>query len=212
MRNWWRRQCLRSDVRAPAAAARRRLRHVPNALSTARLLAAGPLVVLAWLRLEHAYTVLLIAALLSDILDGWLARRLALQSRLGASLDSAGDVTTLACAAIGLAVFHADVWREHAFAIGAVLAGWVIECALALLRYRRLSSFHTYASKAAGYALGAFVIVLFGFGFVAGLFYAAVALSIASTLEELLLLWRLPEWQADVRGLYWVVRAQSRQI
>jgi CDP-diacylglycerol--glycerol-3-phosphate 3-phosphatidyltransferase len=182
------------------------LRHLPNALSLARLLSAPVLVVLALVQRERAFAVLLIAALVTDVLDGWLARRFRLQSKTGAALDSAGDVATLAAAAVGIACFHADVWHGHRIAVGLVLGGWVLVCALALLRYRRLSSFHTYASKAAGYALGFFIAALFASGFVPWLFYLAVALSLASTAEELLLLWRLPQWRADVRGLWWVRR------
>jgi len=161
------------------------LRHLPNALSLARLLAAPVLVGLALTHHERAFAVLLIAALASDVLDGWLARRLQLQSAFGAMLDSIGDVTTLLAAAVGIAIFHTDVWHEHQLGIGLVIGGWLVECALALVRYGRLSSFHTYASKAAGYALGFFVAALFAVGFVAWLFYAAVVLSLVSTMEEL---------------------------
>jgi phosphatidylglycerophosphate synthase len=187
-----------------------RLQYLPNALSLARLLAAPLLVALALTHHEQSFAVLLIVALVTDVLDGWIARRLHLESPLGAMLDSAGDVTTLLAAAIGIAVFHADVWNEHFVAIGLVLGGWIVECALALIRYGRLSSFHTYASKATGYALGFFVVALFAIGFVPWLFYLAAVLSLVSTFEELLLLWRLPVWRADVRGLWWMKRAESR--
>jgi CDP-diacylglycerol--glycerol-3-phosphate 3-phosphatidyltransferase len=188
------------------------LRHLPNALSLARLLAAPLLVALALVHRERAFALLLVAALVTDVLDGWIARRFQLQSEVGAALDSAGDVTTLAAAAVGIACFHPGVWYEHLPAIGAVLGGWALVCVFALLRYRRLSSFHTYASKAAGYALGFFIAVLFAFGFVSWLFYLAVALSLASTAEELLLLWRLPRWRADVRGLLWVMRGTASDL
>ena len=182
------------------------IRNIPNALSMARLLAAPVLVGLAFARREGTFTVLLIAALARDMLAGWLARRLQLQSPLGAMLDSIGDVTTLLAATVGIAIFHTDVWYEHQIGIGFVIGGWLVECVLALLRYGRLSSFHTYASKAAGYALGFFVAALFALGFVAWLFYAAVVFSLVSTTEELLLLWQLPQWRTDVRGLWWVLR------
>ena len=187
-----------------------RLRHLPNALSLARLLAAPVLIGLALAGCECAFAVLLIAALVTDVLDGWIARRFHLQSRVGAALDSTADVTTFVAAAFGIVVFHNQVWQQHFLAISLVLGAWLIECTLALFRYGRLSSFHTYASKAAGYALGFFIAALFVFGFAAWLFYAAVALSFASTAEELLLLWRLPQWRADVRGLWWVVRSDLR--
>jgi CDP-diacylglycerol--glycerol-3-phosphate 3-phosphatidyltransferase len=185
----------------------RRLRHLPNALSLARLLAAPVLIACALAGYDRAFAALLVMALVTDVLDGWIARRFDLQSHVGAMLDSAADVTTLIAAAFGLVIFHNDVWQQHFVAIGLVLGAWLIECALALLRYGKLSSFHTYASKAAGYALGFFIATLFTFGFVAWLFYAAVALSVLSTFEELALLWKLPQWRADVRGLWWVLRS-----
>jgi cardiolipin synthase (CMP-forming) len=182
------------------------LRHLPNALSLGRLFAGPVLVALAAFQQERAFAILLVAALITDILDGWLARRLRLQSQFGAMLDSAGDVTTLVAAATGIAVFHADVWHQHFVAICLVLGGWFVVLAVALIRYRRLSSFHTYASKVAGYALGFFIAALFAFGFIPWLFYMAAVLSLISTTEELLLLWKLPQWRADVRGLWWVLR------
>jgi CDP-diacylglycerol--glycerol-3-phosphate 3-phosphatidyltransferase len=181
------------------------LRQLPNALSGARVLAAPALVGFALGGYERVFAVVLIAALATDILDGWIARRYQLQSAFGAMLDSIGDVTTLIAAAIGIAVFRPDVWQQHFVAICLVLGAWAVESALALVRYGRMSSFHTYAAKAAGYALGIFIATLFTIGYVAWLFYIAVAVSLLSTAEELLLLWRLPQWRADVRGLWWVM-------
>jgi len=183
------------------------LRRLPNALSAARILAAPALLALAWGGCETPFAALLIAALVTDVVDGWLARRLGAQSAAGAALDSFGDLATLIGAAVGVAAFHRGVWQEHALAIGAVLGGWALVCLLALVRYRRLSSFHTLAAKIAGYALGFFIVALFGYGFVAWLFYAAVGISLASTLEELALLYLLPHWRTDVRGVWWVLKA-----
>ena len=91
-----------------------------------------------------------------------------------------------------------------------MVVAWVVEALAALARYGRLSSFHTYASKVAGYLLGIFVGVLFVFGFYPWLLYVAVATSVLGNLEELVLLRLLPEWRADVRGAYWVLRERRR--
>jgi phosphatidylglycerophosphate synthase len=184
-------------------------RHVPNAISAARLTAAPVMIGLAATHHETAFAWLLVMALVSDVIDGLLARALNVRSRIGAMLDSAGDVTTLMSAAWGIAVFHPVVFAEHALACGIVLEGWALVCIVALVRYGRLSSFHTWASKAAGYALGFFIAALFTIGFVAPLFYLAAVVSVASSAEELLLLWRLPTWRTDVRGLWWVWREQN---
>lgn len=67
------------------------LRHLPNAISAARLLSALPI---GWLLVAElyvwAFAVLLVAGL-SDALDGWLVRRYGWHSRLGAWLDPAAD-------------------------------------------------------------------------------------------------------------------------
>ena len=181
-------------------------RQLPNALSTARILAAPVLVVLATQGALQPFTWLLVLALLSDIADGLIARTFRLQSKLGALLDSVADTLLLFAALFGIWVFHPDVVREHAVVGLALVGAWVTENVAALLRYGRLSSFHTYVSKAAGYLLGIFIGVLFVFGFQPWLLYLAVGVSVIGNFEELVLLARLPEWRADVRGLWWVLR------
>jgi phosphatidylglycerophosphate synthase len=73
-------------------AADRVLRNIPNAISLARLLATP---VLLWMVLSHRQELfkwLLLACLLSDILDGWIARAFDVRSKRGTSLDSLADL------------------------------------------------------------------------------------------------------------------------
>ena len=182
------------------------LRLVPNALSVARIVAAPVLVGLAASGHASTFTWVLVPALLSDIADGLIARAFQLQSKLGALLDSVGDTLLLFASCYGIWVFHPDVVHDHALAAGLVIGAWLLENAAALMRYGRLSSFHTYLSKVAGYLLGIFVGVLFVFGFHPWLLCAAVGASVFGNLEELVLLGLLPEWRADVRGVIWVLR------
>lgn len=192
------------DTRAvsPAAA----LRHLPNALSIARIAAALVLVGLAFGELQEPYTWVLIPALLSDIADGWIARTFRLETRLGARLDSLGDALLTAATVAGLWRFHPWIFREHWLALSLLLGAGLLEYVLALLRYGRLSSFHTWSSKTAGFLLVLFVAALFLHGFLPALFYLAIGVALASSLEEYALLALLPEWRADVRGLWWLLR------
>lgn len=184
------------------------LRHVPNVLSAARALAVPVLLALALQEQRAAFTAVLIPALLSDILDGLIARLFHLESRLGAILDSIADSLLLFVSVYGIWVFHPEVIREHAWLCGTAVGLWVLEDLLALLRYRRLSSFHTYLSKIVANLLGLFIGWLFLFGFEPWLLYLAGSMSIVASLEELALLKVLPQWQADVRGLWWVLRGR----
>lgn len=185
------------------------LRHVPNVLSGGRALAVPVLFALALAGRETAFTWVLVPALLSDIADGLIARLFALESRLGAALDSIADTLMLLVSVYGIWVFHPEVFREHPWLCGVAVGLWLLEDLLALLRYGRLSSFHTYLSKIVANLLGFFIGWLFLFGFEPWLLYAAAGTSIVASLEELALLKALPEWRADVRGLWWVLRERS---
>lgn len=193
-------------MRAGLSGNRSWVRHAPNIVSAARIAAAPLLVYFALRGNESGFTWVLVPALLSDILDGWLARTLQLQSKLGALLDSIGDALLLFTSIFGIWVFHGDVITEYQAWCYTMVVAWLAEAAVAFARYGRLSSFHTYVSKVAGYLLGIFVGVLFVFGFHPWLLYAAVATSVIGNLEELVLLRLLPQWRADVRGVYWVLR------
>ena len=191
------------------AAARRHpawLRHVPNVLSGARALAVPVLLVLALEEQRVAFTWVLIPALLSDVFDGWIARAFGLESKLGAALDSVADSLMLFVSVYGIWVFHPEVIREHAWLCGIAVGLWALEDLLALARYGRLSSFHTYLSKVVANLLGLFIGWLFLFGFEPWMLHLAAGTSIVASLEELALLRVLPEWRADVRGLWWVLR------
>lgn len=187
------------------------LRHLPNALSSARIAAAPVLVVLAAHGALGPFTWVLVVALLSDIADGLIARAFGLQSKLGALLDSIGDTLLLFASIYGMWVFHRHILEAHWVAGALVVGAWVTENIVALVRYGRLSSFHTYVSKVAGYLLGIFIGVLFVFGFQPWLLYLAVAVSVLGNLEELVLLALLPEWRADVRGVWWVTGARGEE-
>jgi len=182
------------------------MRQLPNVLSGGRILAAPVLVGLAAAGDQYFFTWVLVPALLSDIADGLIARIFHLQSKLGALLDSVADTLLLFASIYGIRVFHPEIIEDHAVAGAALIGAWLLENVAALLRYGRLSSFHTYVSKVAGYLLGIFVGVLFVFGFHPWLLYAAVAASVIGNIEELVLLALLPDWRSDVRGLLWVLR------
>jgi cardiolipin synthase len=195
---------------APAAR-RTAFRVLPNLLSGSRLLAVPVLLALAVTRHERAFAWLLIIAMLTDIADGWIARASGSETRTGAFLDSIADSALMLVAIYGLWVFHRDVMTDHALACGSAVGLWALENVVALLRYGRLSSFHTYLSKVAANILGVFVAVLFVIGYYPWMFYLAMGLTILSSAEELALLAVIDEWKSDVRGLWWVLRAKERR-
>jgi phosphatidylglycerophosphate synthase len=184
------------------------LRRLPNALTSLRIAAIPVLVWLALARRYDAFTAILILCLVGDVADGILARSLGATSELGATLDSVADALLFFTAMLGAWIFHPDAFRAHPVACALVPGLWIAENAAALLRYGKLSSFHTLLSRIAAYAMGFFIGLLFLTTLQPWLLYLAVGLLTLATAEEFMLLWLLPEWTTDVRGAWWVWRAR----
>ncbi|MBK7902732.1 MAG: hypothetical protein IPJ97_07050 [Proteobacteria bacterium] len=83
-------------------------------------------------------------------------------------------------------------------------AAWMLENLLAWRRYRRLSSFHTVLSKIAGVLLSIYIGTPVHFGHWNWLLWLAATASLIASAEELWLLALLPQWRADVKGVWWL--------
>ena len=160
---------------------------------------------------ESIFTWLLLAALISDILDGGIARAFHLITRLGAFLDAAADMGTYLSAVIGIFVFKMDFVRDYWPGLAVVFGFYVLEKISSFIRYKKIfNAFHTYLSKITGYAQGAFVMSLFLFGFKWYLFYPALAVCVLANIEEMALARLLPDYQGDVKGLFWVMKGKKQ--
>lgn len=94
------------------------IRHLPNAITALRI-AVTPWIGVLVVRGEwrNAFT-LVLAAGLSDGLDGWLSRRFGWQSRLGAYLDPLADKALLATLFLALGWVGALPWWMVGLAFG----------------------------------------------------------------------------------------------
>jgi len=152
---------------------------------------------------------LLFACLLSDILDGLIARGFYLTSPLGATLDSIADILTMLLGLLGIAVFQRSFVSAHYLPLALVAAFYVAEVAASLFRYGKVSSFHTFLSRIAAYVSGIFFMSLFFWGYHSWLFYAALGTYALALLEEMVLIYLLPAWRSDVGGIYPLLKSNS---
>ena len=180
-------------------------RHTPNAISGARLVAAPVLFVAALQRNQELFKWLLLACLLSDILDGLIARVFHLRSRMGAFLDSTADMLVFGVALYAVYAFRRAEVMPHMTAIAAIVGLYVLEAVAAVCRYGKISSFHTILVRVSAYMQGIFIMALFLWGFLSWVFTVMLVVTVAAYVEELALVALLPKWKADVRGLYWVL-------
>lgn len=180
-------------------------RNVPNIISAARLCATPVLLLSVLMHRIELFKWLLLACLLSDILDGLIARTFRLASKLGASLDSIADVITMLIGVIGLFAFQHAFIAEHSGEMLFVVALYLAELIVSLWRYGKVSSFHTLLDRVAAYIAGIFAMSLFLWGYHGWLFHTAVVAYVVALSEEMVLIVLLPEWRNDVGGVYRVL-------
>ena len=89
---------------------------------------------------------------ISDMLDGWLARRLHAETKAGAILDSVADIVFVACCAIRLLpVLEIPTWLW--IWAGMIVFIKIVNQVSALVVYKRLCFPHTLANKLTGLLL-----------------------------------------------------------
>ncbi len=140
------------------------MRNLPNILSAARLAAVIPLLALAWHGHAAAFLALLLAAIVSDAVDGWVARRFNAQSALGIRLDSVADYAIYVAVPLGGWWLWPDIVLRELAWFALVVVGYLLPGAVALVRFRRLAAYHTGSAKIAVAVLAIAVLVLFAGG------------------------------------------------
>jgi len=178
-----------------------------NGLTWYRLLAAPVLGYLIFTGNIDLFKWLLPISFFTDMLDGYLARKLKVSTALGAMLDSIADDINIVVAIIGAFVFKPEFMKEQMVTLIIMFGLFLLQMAYAFYKYKKLSSFHTYLAKIAALLQGVFLILLFLQGDAAYyLFIAAAIITILDLVEEIIIVYLLPSWQTDVKGLYWVLK------
>jgi len=182
------------------------LLNVPNLLSAYRILAL-PFIVWSIVQgNKHLYITLLSINLITDILDGLIARTFKLETELGARLDSLADIGTYLMAFSGMIVLEWKFVTAHAAAFSVVMIMYVTPQLISLIRFKRATSFHLYSSKFTGYVQGTFMFIYFLFGCPLWYFYFMIVVSCIAYTEALILVISLRKLRSNVRGLYWMIR------
>ena len=189
------------------------MRYLPNLISALRLTAVPVLIWLALIGEGRAFAWLLVAAGVTDILDGWLARKYGWVSRVGALLDSAADITIVLVVLFAMWTLHNDVFVYHGVIVWSILGVWSLANLIGLVRYRRLPSFHTASARFGLVMFGLFVLVLFFYGFVPWLLYVCGAICFIAGVESLILVILIDHWRPNLRGgIRALIRAKTKRF
>lgn len=180
--------------------------NIPNLLSLYRLLVFPVILYMALTGNEKWFVILICISLITDILDGNIARIFNLQSDFGAALDNLADIFTFAMALVGLFIFKWTEIEPHAWLLYLFLGVFLISYLVGFLRFGKIPGLHLYGAVIAGYLQGLFFFVLFVFGFYTWFYYLALGWGILAYIEKILVLFRLDDIRIGVKGLYWLMK------
>ena len=170
---------------------------LPNLLSIFRLLLVPVLLGLAWHGQSQFFLMAFLASLMSDAADGFLARRLNQASALGAKLDSWADfVTYLALPFCGWWL-RPEIVRHECWWLIAGIGCYLAATIAGFLKFRRLTSYHTWGAKISAVVVGAAVLVFFAGG-PGWVFRVVMPMVVLTNLEEITITLALPRLRANV--------------
>lgn len=177
--------------------------YLVNGITIYRILAVFGLIFLIVHHDWHVFRWLLLLSFFTDAIDGFLARRYGVISKAGAVLDSIGDDLTVAVAIVGLLVFDPAFLRRELLIIIVLASLYLAQTIAALVRYRRLTSFHTWLAKIAAISQGVFLVaVFFTTKLPMLLFYITAMCTGLDLLEETVMVFLLQHWKTDVKGIF----------
>ena len=183
----------------------------PNLLSCARLFLVPVLLTLAWNGNSRVFFFCLVISMLTDSADGFLARRLNQATDLGAKLDSWADFIT--CLALPFCAWwlRPDVIREQAFYLGAGIFFYLAATVVGFLKFKVLTSYHTWGAKLSALLLAAGALLIFAGG-PGWVFRFIIPIVVLTSIEEIAITIILRELQSNIPSLWHALRLRKRAI
>ena len=186
--------------------------YVINGITFFRVIAAPFLLALLFTGRYDIFKWLLGLSFFTDLIDGYLARKYKVTSIFGARLDSLGDDLTVLIGIIGLFVMKPAFIKQEIVLLILLLVLFLVQVIYAFICYGKMTNFHTYLAKTAAVLQGVFLLLTFFTDKVnLFLFFAATIVTLLELIEEIILISLLPEWEANIKGLYWVIKKKKRE-
>jgi CDP-diacylglycerol--glycerol-3-phosphate 3-phosphatidyltransferase len=182
---------------------------IPNVITTYRLFIAPVILYFIISGQERLFAIFLVISLLTDAVDGYIARRFKMETEIGARLDAFADYFTYILVFIGLFVFKLEELKPYLVSAIIFIGMLVLTVIVSLVKFRKFHSYHTVIEKSGGYVQAIFFICLFTIGLIAPLYYFMIVLGILGAIETIAIDILIPEMRSDILGLYWVLKERK---
>lgn len=147
------------------------------------------------------FLVIYTSAGLTDVLDGWIARKNGRASEFGARLDSISDllfygVLLIRLFPVLLQILPGEIW----YAVLGIVLVRVLAYVTAAVKFHCFASLHTWLNKLTGVAVFLLPYVLF-YSLSVGYCFAVCILAFAASAEELVIHFLSTEYMPDRKSL-----------
>lgn len=179
--------------------------NLPIILILFRLLLAPIILNLAYVEKEAStsvITILMFLGLISDILDGIIARHQNISSEKLRRMDSQVDM--IFWLSIGIATWriYPELIQEHIIPIRFILMVEGMCYVISLVKFGKETCSHAFLSKLWGISLLIAFATLLGFNYAGFPFRIALILGMISHVDRILITLILPKWSHDVPSTY----------
>ncbi len=185
---------------------------IPNVLSLYRKLIFPVILYLIVIKNEFSFSIFITISLITDILDGWIARVFKMQTDIGAKLDSWADLGTYILAFFAIYVFKWNYIKTHLVMLIIFFSVWLISYLYVFVKFKGIIGLHTYMFKLTGYFQGGFIVSLFVFGFNYRFFYFSLIWGTLACIEEIIIITLLKTPKTNVKGLYWIIKNLNKNL
>ncbi len=190
----------------------KKLVYLPSILVGIRLAIAPLLLLDAWDRhIGSWFLTGYIVAVLSDIFDGIIARRLGVSTVRLRQADSWADICLYLCIAASAWWIYPQLIIDFKVPLLLAAIAQVSLYAIGWIKFRKFPSFHTYTAKIWGLALLVATVRLFGFND-ASFLWLAIGMCLINSIEEIAMTLILTEWQCDVLSIFAAIDLRSSSI
>ena len=181
----------------------------PNILSATRIALMPAVLLMAMAGSRPWFVAMLAISLLTDALDGFLARRFNAFTEFGRKLDSAADYLTMITGIAGIALLWPDIVHRELPWIFTGLVAFFSVVVYGFVRLGRAPCYHTWVAKLGAIGCVASMGPLLA-GHSATPFHVVMVLQILGGIEELAIAMLLPSHVGEMPSL-WHAGRQRRE-
>ncbi|MDT8283761.1 MAG: CDP-alcohol phosphatidyltransferase family protein [Gammaproteobacteria bacterium] len=175
--------------------------NIPNLVSLLRILMAPVLLYFAFKQQPNWYIGVLLLAVFTDILDGFLARILHQITKLGSHLDSLGDFVIYSTMALSAWILWPDILQQEIVYFTIIVLSFTLPAIIGFVKFHNFTSYHTWGVKLAVAVTIIGYVLLFA-GLLDWPFRVAALFCLYAGLEEIVITLLLYDERVDVRSVW----------